>query len=56
MISEADMIILLISAPLLAYVIAKAAGMGWFGEKFKHHRRLVDGISKGDRNGQSSGK
>lgn len=46
---------LLIGAPMLFFVLFRAAAIGWFGAKHYYQRRLVDGIRKGDRNGQSAG-
>lgn len=36
--------------PLVVYAVFRAAATGWYGVKFHYHRRLIDGIQKGDDN------
>lgn len=33
----------------LAYLIARAAGAGWFGAKWNYQRRFLHGVTEGER-------
>jgi hypothetical protein len=50
-----EILLLLIGAPVFVWVLFRAAAHGWFGEKLRYHRRLVDGI-RGETDGQPSGE
>lgn len=51
-----EIVFCLIAAPMVAYVLARAAALGWYGVKERYTRRLIDGIRRGEKaNGKSTG-
>lgn len=51
----AEIVLWLIAAPVLAFVLFRAASFGWYSGKWWYQRRLISGI-KERKNGQSSSK
>lgn len=45
----------LIAAPLVVFVLFKAAATGWYSVKLRYHRRLIR-LARGDRDGQQTGQ
>lgn len=42
------LVVALLVSPVFAFLLFRAAARGWFGVKHEYHRRLIDGIKKGD--------